>query len=185
MKKFSLAIAIAFVSSLGLMACSPVEQEEQTEEENQNNNESEDVAEESDNDANDDDSSSFTNVIAKLDESEVEDGIKAYAESIAEDDDEDELEAFTIEAETETYEELASLEIDNEAQEAVLKEAFDQYGYDFNGIKFYHRVQMEAYEEIQELELDNQGEEILEDAKSSYGHDYDMILFVLEEELQD
>ncbi len=122
------------------------------------------------------------NVIAELDRAEVEQIIRENAETDWEGD--YQMQQYQIDNQTEAYENLLDLNVDNSIKYTVLRNAYSNWGYEFQMVLYEYDYQIDAYNEIQALEIDSAvKEDILENAFDRWGDDYRMVLYEYENQL--
>lgn len=127
---------------------------------------------------------SSSNIIASLDPNVVKKVIEDYAKEEWADD--SKMQVYEIEEQTEAYNELIKLSIDDDVLKGILDYSYGEWENDFRMVLHEFHEQLDALNEINKLEIGNDDvkKKILDNSFSEWGTDYRMVLYEYNNQLE-
>jgi len=132
---------------------------------------------------NKDEVKNLRNVISELDVQEVKNKIKENAKEKWEDD--YRMQKYEVNKQTEAFEQMITITVQNDDVETILTNAFSEWGNDFNMVRYEYNKQMKAYNEIASLNLESDNEKkILSRAMEKWKNDFNMVMYEFDKQIK-
>lgn len=126
------------------------------------------------------------NIIQTLDQAFVKEEIKNKA--VKDWDKDYTMQEYAIKNQTQAYNNLLKVNVDEEVKQILLENAFKDWKYDFTMVEYAYNNQIGSFDEVVKI-VEEFGEgtpeyEILIDAIDSWGYDFTMVLYAYEQQLK-